>query len=71
MCIHVVSEVEKELQGAAGACNTPLMSYKKPHAGSTGNIHGLVVLADQAAASGLCLACTISINLCIVLYYDE
>lgn len=45
-------EVEKELQGAAGSCTTPLMSYKKPHAGSTGNIHGLVVLADQAAASG-------------------
>ncbi|KAK3929109.1 Tyrosine-protein kinase Abl [Frankliniella fusca] len=44
-------EVEKELQGAAGGCTTPLMSYKKPHAGSTGNIHGLVVLADQAAAS--------------------
>lgn len=50
--IGLFSEVEKELQGATGSCNTPLMSYKKPHAGSTGNIHGLVVLADQAAASG-------------------
>lgn len=47
----IIEEVEKELQGAAGSCSTPLLSYKKPHAGSTGNIHGLVVLADQAAAS--------------------
>ncbi|XP_034232083.1 tyrosine-protein kinase Abl [Thrips palmi] len=47
----IIEEVEKELQGAAGSCNTPLMSYKKPHAGSTGNIHGLVALADQAASS--------------------
>ncbi|XP_052121364.1 tyrosine-protein kinase Abl isoform X3 [Frankliniella occidentalis] len=47
----IIEEVEKELQGATGSCTTPLMSYKKPHAGSTGNIHGLVVLADQAAAS--------------------
>lgn len=52
----IIEEVEKELQGAAGSCNTPLMSYKKPHAGSTGNIHGLVVLADQAAASDASLA---------------
>jgi len=35
--------VEKQLQGG-----TPQLPYKKPHAGSTGNIHGLV---EQMAAA--------------------
>nr|CAD7396685.1 unnamed protein product [Timema poppensis] len=44
-----MTEVEKQLQGSG----TPQLSYKKPHAGSTGNIHGLVVMSEQAAAAGL------------------
>nr|CAD7568495.1 unnamed protein product [Timema californicum] len=42
-----MTEVEKQLQGSG----TPQLSYKKPHAGSTGNIHGLVVMSEQAAAA--------------------
>ncbi|XP_059484806.1 tyrosine-protein kinase Abl isoform X3 [Neocloeon triangulifer] len=38
----ITEEVEKQLQGG-----TPQLPYKKPHAGSTGNIHGLV---EQMAA---------------------
>ena len=44
-----VTEVEKQLQGSA----TPQLSYKKPHAGSTGNIHGLVVMSEQMAVAGM------------------
>lgn len=36
-------EVEKQLQGSL----TPLLSYKKPHSGSTGNIHGMVLAGEQ------------------------
>lgn len=60
---HVhVAEVEKQLQGSA----TPQLAYKKPHAGSTGNIHGLVMVSDQVPVAGmvagqysiLCQRCT-------------
>ena len=44
-----VAEVEKQLQGSG----TPQLAYKKPHAGSTGNIHGLVVMSEQVAAVGM------------------
>jgi hypothetical protein len=44
-----VTEVEKQLQGSA----TPQLSYKKPHAGSTGNIHGLVAMSEQMAVTGM------------------
>jgi hypothetical protein len=44
-----VTEVEKQLQGSV----TPQLSYKKPHAGSTGNIHGLVVMSEQMAVTGM------------------
>ena len=43
------TEVEKQLQGSV----TPQLSYKKPHAGSTGNIHGLVVMSEQMAVTGM------------------
>jgi hypothetical protein len=48
MNVHV-TEVEKQLQGSG----TPQLAYKKPHAGSTGNIHGLVVMSEQVAATGM------------------
>jgi hypothetical protein len=44
-----VTEVEKQLQGSV----TPQLSYKKPHAGSTGNIHGLVMMSEQMAVTGM------------------
>ncbi|XP_046682989.1 tyrosine-protein kinase Abl isoform X3 [Homalodisca vitripennis] len=40
---NIIEEVEKQLQGS----NTPQLPYKKPHTGSTGNIHSLVLLSDQ------------------------
>ena len=42
------AEVEKQLQGG-----TPQLPYKKPHAGSTGNIHGLVEQMSAAESSKL------------------
>ncbi|KAK7869384.1 hypothetical protein R5R35_000690 [Gryllus longicercus] len=45
----ITEEVEKQLQGNV----TPQLSYKKPHAGSTGNIHGLVVMSDQIVTTGM------------------
>ncbi|XP_039287602.1 tyrosine-protein kinase Abl isoform X2 [Nilaparvata lugens] len=42
---NIIEEVEKQLQGSL----TPQLPYKKPHAGSTGNIHNLVLLADAEA----------------------
>jgi abelson tyrosine-protein kinase 1 len=47
-----VAEVEKQLQGSG----TPQLAYKKPHAGSTGNIHGLVMMSDQVPAAGTVVA---------------
>ncbi|XP_054273838.1 tyrosine-protein kinase Abl isoform X2 [Macrosteles quadrilineatus] len=40
---NIIEEVEKQLQGS----NTPQLPYKKPHTGSTGNIHSLVLVSDQ------------------------
>lgn len=40
---NIIEEVEKQLQGSS----TPQLPYKKPHGGSTGNIHSLVVMAEQ------------------------
>jgi hypothetical protein len=48
MKVHV-AEVEKQLQGSG----TPQLAYKKPHAGSTGNIHGLVMMSEQVAVAGM------------------
>jgi hypothetical protein len=73
--VHV-AEVEKQLQGSA----TPQLAYKKPHAGSTGNIHGLVMVTDQVAAAGMvagqysigCQRCTtgnLAHNLLLVLMH--
>ncbi|XP_049962448.1 tyrosine-protein kinase Abl isoform X1 [Schistocerca serialis cubense] len=45
----ITEEVEKQLQGGG----TLQLSYKKPHAGSTGNIHGLVVMSEQMASAGV------------------
>ncbi|PSN33486.1 Tyrosine-protein kinase Abl [Blattella germanica] len=45
----ITEEVEKQLQGSG----TPQLAYKKPHAGSTGNIHGLVIMSEQVASSGM------------------
>uniref|UniRef100_A0A1B6DYH9 Tyrosine-protein kinase n=1 Tax=Clastoptera arizonana TaxID=38151 RepID=A0A1B6DYH9_9HEMI len=42
---NIIDEVEKQLQGSS----TPQLPYKKPHAGSTGNIHSLVVMSEQSA----------------------
>lgn len=41
-----LAEVEKQLQGSV----TPQLPYKKPHGGSTGSIHNLVLISDQAVA---------------------
>uniref|UniRef100_A0A0K8TET8 Tyrosine-protein kinase n=1 Tax=Lygus hesperus TaxID=30085 RepID=A0A0K8TET8_LYGHE len=41
---NIIEEVEKQLQGST----TPQLPYKKPHSGSTGNIHSMVLMADQA-----------------------
>ncbi|XP_075229054.1 tyrosine-protein kinase Abl isoform X2 [Lycorma delicatula] len=43
---NIIEEVEKQLQGSV----TPQLPYKKPHGGSTGNIHNLVLISDQAVA---------------------
>ncbi|CAB3359411.1 Hypothetical predicted protein [Cloeon dipterum] len=43
----ITEEVEKQLQGG-----TPQLPYKKPHAGSTGNIHGLVEQMAAAESTG-------------------
>ncbi|XP_023725314.1 tyrosine-protein kinase Abl isoform X3 [Cryptotermes secundus] len=45
----ITEEVEKQLQGSG----TPQLAYKKPHAGSTGNIHGLVMMSEQVAVAGM------------------
>ncbi|XP_060520984.1 tyrosine-protein kinase Abl isoform X2 [Cylas formicarius] len=51
----ITEEVEKQLQGndVPIPLGTPHMSYKKSHSGSTGNIHGLVVIADQNSADNI------------------
>ncbi|XP_015586184.1 tyrosine-protein kinase Abl isoform X2 [Cephus cinctus] len=46
----ITEEVEKQLQGGG---EIPLLSYKKTQTGSTGNIHGLVLVSDQLSTSGL------------------
>ncbi|XP_034941630.1 tyrosine-protein kinase Abl isoform X2 [Chelonus insularis] len=48
----ITEEVEKQLQGTV---ETPMFSYnhKKSQTGSTGNIHGLVLVSDQLSTSGL------------------
>ncbi|XP_015116067.1 tyrosine-protein kinase Abl [Diachasma alloeum] len=46
----ISEEVEKQLQGGG---DTPTLSYKKSQTGSTGNIHGLVLVSDQLSTSGL------------------
>ena len=49
----IILEVEKQLQGG-GTAEIPLLSYKKSsHTGSTGNIHGLVLVTDQLSNTGL------------------
>lgn len=49
--IHIsIAEVEKQLQGGG---EIPLLSYKKSQTGSTGNIHGLVLVSDQISSSGI------------------
>ncbi|XP_033221945.1 tyrosine-protein kinase Abl isoform X2 [Belonocnema kinseyi] len=40
----ITEEVEKQLQSGA---EIPLLAYKKSQTGSTGNIHGLVLVSDQ------------------------
>ncbi|XP_066256075.1 tyrosine-protein kinase Abl isoform X2 [Euwallacea similis] len=51
----ITEEVEKQLQGNdfPVPIGTPHMSYKKSHSGSTGNLHGLVGLADQNITDNL------------------
>ncbi|XP_066592352.1 tyrosine-protein kinase Abl isoform X2 [Prorops nasuta] len=44
----ITEEVEKQLQCGG---EIPLLSYKKSQTGSTGNIHGLVLVSDQLSAS--------------------
>ncbi|XP_046605236.1 tyrosine-protein kinase Abl [Neodiprion virginianus] len=46
----ITEEVEKQLQGGG---EIPLLSYKKSQTGSTGNIHGLVLVTDQLSSSSL------------------
>lgn len=45
-----VAEVEKQLQGGG---EIPLLSYKKSQTGSTGNIHGLVLVSEPLPSSGI------------------
>lgn len=45
-----IAEVEKQLQGGG---EIPLLSYKKSQTGSTGNIHGLVLVSEQISSSGI------------------
>lgn len=47
--VHI-AEVEKQLQGGG---EIPLLSYKKSQTGSTGNIHGLVLVSEQLSSSGI------------------
>lgn len=42
--------MEKQLQGGG---EIPLLSYKKSQTGSTGNIHGLVLVSEQLSSSGI------------------
>lgn len=43
--ILFIIEVEKQLQG-----EIPLLAYKKSQTGSTGNIHGLVLVSEQSSS---------------------
>jgi len=49
-CLVHIPEVEKQLQGGG---EIPLLSYKKSQTGSTGNIHGLVLVSEQLSSSGI------------------
>ncbi|RZF46377.1 hypothetical protein LSTR_LSTR007910 [Laodelphax striatellus] len=53
---NIIEEVEKQLQGSL----TPQLPYKKPHAGSTGNIHNLVLLADAEAGTPTSSSATVT-----------
>ncbi|KAL2716355.1 tyrosine-protein kinase Abl isoform X1 [Vespula squamosa] len=44
------TKVEKQLQGGG---EIPLLAYKKSQTGSTGNIHGLVLVSEQMSSSGI------------------
>ncbi|KAG7199903.1 hypothetical protein KM043_014347 [Ampulex compressa] len=44
----ITEEVEKQLQGGG---EIPLLSYKKSQTGSTGNIHGLVLVSEQLTSA--------------------
>ncbi|XP_053994056.1 tyrosine-protein kinase Abl isoform X4 [Hylaeus volcanicus] len=44
----ITEEVEKQLQGGG---EIPLLSYKKSQTGSTGNIHGLVLVSEPLPSS--------------------
>ncbi|CAH0390780.1 unnamed protein product [Bemisia tabaci] len=44
---NIIEEVEKQLQGS----NTPTLAYKKPHTGSSSNIHSLTIISDQNNAT--------------------
>lgn len=46
----MLTEVEKQLQGGG---EIPLLSYKKSQTGSTGNIHGLVLVSEPLSSSGI------------------
>ncbi|XP_047347276.1 tyrosine-protein kinase Abl isoform X3 [Vespa velutina] len=46
----ITEEVEKQLQGGG---EIPLLAYKKSQTGSTGNIHGLVLVSEQMSSSGI------------------
>ncbi|XP_018352418.1 PREDICTED: tyrosine-protein kinase Abl isoform X1 [Trachymyrmex septentrionalis] len=46
----ITEEVEKQLQGGG---EIPLLAYKKSQTGSTGNIHGLVLVSEQLSSSGI------------------
>ncbi|XP_011636664.1 tyrosine-protein kinase Abl isoform X4 [Pogonomyrmex barbatus] len=46
----ITEEVEKQLQGGG---EIPLLTYKKSQTGSTGNIHGLVLVSEQLPSSGI------------------
>lgn len=49
-CSVHIAEVEKQLQGGG---EIPLLTYKKSQTGSTGNIHGLVLVSEQLSSSGI------------------
>ncbi|XP_012530420.1 tyrosine-protein kinase Abl isoform X2 [Monomorium pharaonis] len=46
----ITEEVEKQLHGGG---EIPLLTYKKSQTGSTGNIHGLVLVSEQLSSSGI------------------